>query len=402
LRRAIDADVVVVGGGFAGLSSAIEIAQSSPTRRVVLLEAQRVGFGASGRCAGAVVPIVAQWLVPGTLPRLEAKWATGEVLRRSEAVAAALSQAGDGPRPAHLYLAAPSSFVVQVLRWLRQQLADFDVVTELLSAEQSLERTGEHCKGSLSVPVRATHPALLALRLRELAENAHVTVHEHTGIARIESSPDAVILHGSDGARIRARRVVLASGAWNIDRDFFQNPGRVVHTWMLATTPLPIPPPGGDSTLVGRPSPPWMYRRLFERRLLLGGFDDVAARPLGAAEIPSNVLPRLRRLLERSLPQLGEVDVQCVWGGPVNATRLELPLIRKAPVDPRVVAVSGLAGSGIAWGLLAGQLVRGLVDPDLDNAADERLRRALSTSRLPVGGALRLGARFLTRALMRA
>jgi glycine/D-amino acid oxidase-like deaminating enzyme len=145
-----------------------------------------------------------------------------------------------------------------------------------------------------------------------------------------------------------------------------------------------------------------MYRRLFERRLLLGGFDDVMARPLGAAEIPSSVLPRLRGLLERSLPQLGEVDVQSVWGGPCNATRLQLPAIRKAPADPRVVAVSGLAGSGIAWGLLAGQLVRGLVDPDLDDADDERLRRALSTSRLPVAGALRLGARFLTRALVRA
>ena len=402
LRRAIDADVVVVGGGFAGLSSAIEVARSSPTRRVVLVEAQRVGFGASGRCAGMVVPLVPQWFVPGTLPRLEAKWATGEVVRRFEAVAAALSQAGEGPRPARLYVAAPSSFAVKILKWVRQQLADLDFSTELLSAEQSLERTGEHCKGSLGFPVHETHPALLALRLRELAENAQVTVHEHTGIARIESSPDAVILHSSDGARIRARRVVLASGAWDIDRGFYRNPGKVRNTWMLATAPLPTPPPGGDSTLVGNLSGAGMYRRLFDRRLLLGGFDDTVARPLGAAEIPSNVLPRLRRLLERSLPQLGEVDVQCVWGGPCNATRLQLPLIRKAPADPRVVAVSGLAGSGIAWGLLAGQLVRGLVDPDLDNAADERLRRALSTSRLPVGGALRLAARFLTRALTRA
>jgi gamma-glutamylputrescine oxidase len=402
LRRAIDADVAVVGGGFAGLSSAIEIARSSPTRQVVLVEAQRVGFGASGRCAGMVVPLVPQWFVPGTLPRLEAEWATGEVLRRFEAVAAALGLAGEELRPARLYVAAPSSFALQALRWVRQQLADLDVSTELLSAEQSLERTGEHCKGSLGIPVHATHPALLALRLRELAENAQVTVHEHTGIARIESSPDAVILHGSDGARIRARRVVLASGAWDIDRGFFRNPGKVRYTWMLATAPLPTPPPGGDSTLVGDLSRAGMYRRLFERRLLLGGFDDTVARPLGAAEIPSNVLPRLRRLTERSLPQLGEVDVQCVWGGPCNATRLQLPWVRKAPTDPRVVAVSGLAGSGIAWGLLAGQLVRGPVNPDLDDAADERLRRALSASRLPVGGALRLGARLLARALMRA
>ena len=80
-----------------------------------------------------------------------------------------------------------------------------------------------------------------------------------------------------------------------------------------------------------------------------------------------------------------------------DAARRELippaaPTLRRA-IDADVVVVGGG---------FAGQLVRGLVDPDLDNAADERLRRALSTSRLPVGGALRLGARFLTRALTRA
>ena len=52
------ADVVIVGGGYTGLSAALHVAESFPERRIVLLEGARVGYGASGRNCGLVLPFI--------------------------------------------------------------------------------------------------------------------------------------------------------------------------------------------------------------------------------------------------------------------------------------------------------------------------------------------------------
>ena len=157
---------------------------------------------------------------------------------------------------------------------------------------------------------------------------------------------------------------------------------------------------GGTSSLVVSLKPEFVYRRVFGNRLLLGGLDDTVRSPSPAGHVPDTVLPRLLRLLEESVPWLKDVEVEWLWGGPIHATTLdEIPRFQMYKGDPRIAVAAGMSGSGVVWGLLAGSLLAGLVNPGLDTEEDRRLREALAATKLPVPGAAKLGLQFLSRAL---
>jgi glycine/D-amino acid oxidase-like deaminating enzyme len=180
--------------------------------------------------------------------------------------------------------------------------------------------------------------------------------------------------------------------------------GRLWETWMMATEPLPedtLARLGGTASMVVSAKPDLMYRRAHGGRLLLGGLDDGVKQPSPAGHVPDSVLPRLRRLMEESLPWLGPVPIEYVWGGPMHVYWDQKPRIRRWSGDPGVVLVSGMSGSGVIWSLFAGELAAGLVDPALDTPNDRRIRELVDRARVPPLSVARIGMKVLGRSLFR-
>lgn len=404
LDRPLDIDALVIGGGFAGLSCAIELARATPARRVALLEAHRVGFGASGRNAGMLVPLAAPaWLVDGALPAHLAQEALLELRRRTDAAVAELAAVDGGPEPATMVFTAPHRLAEQAIGWLHGRLERLGIATVPLDRAEAAERIGEPCRAALGLASHCIHPARLVLALRGLAVAAGVSLFEHTRVARFAGRAGGIDAWTDDGIPIRARRVILATGAWTPSFPVRAD-GTVTQTWMVASEPLDadaLQRLGSDGIVVGlRPGFP--YRRTFDGRLLFGGLDDRVPRPHHAGSVPDNVVPRLRRLLATSLPWLGDVELACAWGGPVHATFHEMPRLRTLHDVPGLIVVDGLSGSGVLWGLLAGRLARGLVDPELDDPGARLLRGALAATRVPWTGALGVGLRIAAKVLVGA
>ncbi len=126
------------------------------------------------------------------------------------------------------------------------------------------------------------------------------------------------------------------------------------------------------------------YRRVVDDRLLFGALDDRVPEPLPTCAPSDHALARLTALLRDTLPWLGKPEVELAWGGPIHARALhELPLVSASQSSNAITLVSGMSGSGLAWGLMVGALVRGLVRGDLDTSEDRRLREALASTRVP-------------------
>lgn len=398
----LECDYLVIGAGFSGLSSAYELKRRKPEAQVVVLEAGRVGFGASGRNAGMLVPLLAPlWLVPGSLPYDEARWGLHELDRRLEQVVATLADLDGGPTPSTWYLSAPTALATEVVGWLHDQLAHFGQASQLIDGAETNRRIGEAARMSLVKPRQLIHPARLALSLAQRLRTMGVTIHERSRVERLDHSGSDLRVITDTGLTCRARKVVSAAGPWA--KGLLTGiKGSLWETWMFATAPLPgetLARLGGRDSMVVAAKPDLMYRRVHGDRLLLGGLDDGVKQPSPAGYVPDNVMPRLRRLMRESLPWLGDVPVEYVWGGPMHVYWDQKPRIMPWPVDERVVLVSGMSGSGVIWSLFAGELAAGLVDPTLDTPDDHSIRSLVDRARIPPVAIARIGMQVVGRTL---
>jgi gamma-glutamylputrescine oxidase len=369
---------------------------------VVLLEAEQVGFGASGRNAGMLVPLLAPlWLVPRSLPYDEARWGLHELDRRLDQIAVDLGSLDGGPAASTWYLSAPSALAAEVVGWLHDRLTAFGQRSEMISGPETDRRIGEAARLSLVKPRHLIHPARLAIALGERLRSMGVPIYEHARVKSIDHSGTELRAITETGITCRARKIVSAAGPWA--KGLFANvDGRLWETWMVATAPLPadvLARMGGTQTMVVSAKPDLMYRRVHAGRLLLGGLDDGVTQPSPAGHVPDNVLPRLKRLMHESLPWLGEVPLEYIWGGPMHVYWDQKPRIIPWRVDPRVVLVSGMSGSGVIWSLFAGELAAGLVDPALEAPDDRRIRELVDRAKVPPLSIAQAGLQVVGRTL---
>jgi len=389
--RRSTADVVVIGGGVSGLSTALALRAADPRLGVTLVERSRVGDGASGRNAGMVLPLLAvPWLIEGALPSSDAAWGWAELRRRWDQLIVDLASAGATVGGADFVLAAPNRAAEAGLDWLSGALTATGSGGTWLDRDELADRTGEAARAGLALPAARVDPRQLCESLHTTARQTGVVVREHTLVTGIHPRVSGIEIATAGGESILAGHAVVAAGAWNTGLHPELAVGRVHQTFALVTEPLDparLARLGGEDVLVGTAGTGFAYRRVIGDRLLFGGIDDRVAAPLDG--VPPEIEQRLLAMMRSSLPWLGDVTVDRLWGGPIHsASMLELPVLRASEADARVVLVGGMAGAGLSWGLLAGALVVGLVRPGLDDPDAARLRRCLDATQIPwVGGA---------------
>lgn len=363
-------DVVIVGAGFTGLWTAYYLLRERPELDIVLVEAEHVGFGASGRNGGWVSAL---WPVaPATLAARSGREATlamlaelrhtvlevGEVCL-AEGIDAgyhrggtlALARSGAQVRRARAVWATGASWG-DGTEWL-----DAGAARERLAAVDALGATyNPHCA--------RIQPRALADGLAAVVRARGARIVEGTRVRRIR--PGAVTL--ASGDTIAARHVIRATEAWSATLPDSRRAIAPVYSLMVATEPL-SPAQWQDLGLADREvfadhGHVIIYgQRTTDDRIAFGGRG--APYHFGSAIEPGHdhderVFTSLRKTLRALLPQLDSVTFTHAWGGPLGIPRDWHPSVGYDPLTG-VGHAGGYVGDGVAATNLAGRTLSTLI-----------------------------------------
>ncbi|NUO58338.1 MAG: FAD-dependent oxidoreductase [Hamadaea sp.] len=340
----LEVDVAIVGAGYTGLWTAYYLSLAAPSLRIAVVEAEHVGFGASGRNGG--------WcsaLLPMSAPTMQAAMeATVDEVGR---VAAAEGIDCDFAKGGTIVFARTA---VQARRaagddWLdaREARARCDAAG-LLGATYT-----PHCA--------AIHPLRLVRGLAAAVERRGVTIYEHTPAIQIHA--DRVLTtHGT----VRAHSVVRATEAYTSRLPGHRRTVAPVYSLMVAT---PVLPTSVWDTIGLRERETFsehrhlvIYgQRTADDRLVFGGRG--APYHYGSAIRPSfdrddRVFAMLRQTLGELFPVLGDVPIEYAWGGPLGIAR---DWHASVGVTKGVYHAGGYVGDGVALSNLAGRTLTALL-----------------------------------------
>lgn len=343
-----EADLLVVGGGFAGLSTALHAAEAGLS--VVLLEAHRIAWGASGRNAGFVVPNFAK-VDPDDLRRTlgpGAERLIGMAAGSADLVFDLIQRHGidcdavqsGWIQPSHS-AAALARAETRVRQWEALgrpvEILDRAAVTALTGADRWLGGWIDRSGGTIN-------PVGYARGLARAARTAGVILHEKSPVTGLrQEGADWLAL--TPGGQVRARRVVLATNAYagglwpGLARGFFP-----LKVFQVATEPLPATL--RPELLPGRQAVSDSRRNLFtfrfdrDRRLISGGMHILS--PGAETRIPRLIHRRMAR--ELGLPDLPPLAY--AWSGMASVMPDYLP--RLVGLAPGLIAGFACNGRGIA------------------------------------------------------
>jgi len=362
LRDGLSTDVLIVGAGLLGLSTALHLAEAGVS--VVLLEASEVGFGASGRNTGFIVPSLRTGIAPADIAARIGETHAARLLdlvgRSGETVFALIDRlklvcAADRTgwlQPAHATAAA------DVLARRVSERRAVGSRVELLDAAETERRTGiAGYHSALFDPTGGQlNPLAYARGLAGTGVKAGVRLYEATPV--ISLAPDGVgwIARTPDGL-VRATRVLLTTNALigRLHTDLADSliPTRV---YQIATNVLPpdararILPAGAPVSDTRRHT--FAVRWSPDGRLVTGGL--IWPGPWSRERAARTFTRRLQRFF----PGIGPISAEFVWNGVIAATIDALP--KFLSLAPGLDAAIGCNGRGVALTTTLGREIAGL------------------------------------------
>ncbi len=379
------ADVVVIGAGYTGLSAALHMAQAGLD--VVVLEASRVGSGASGRNGGQVG--TGQRLDQDDLESLVGKeraralWDLAvEAVDLTKALAA--EHAPDaGFVPGVIHADHKPRFVKHSHDFARKMQEDYghDAIRALSREElRALCASDAYHGGTIDMAAGHLHPLAYALGLARAAIGAGARLHEMSRVTRVGEGAPTVV--ETDRARITADHVLWAANGY-LGHAERQVAARVmpINNFIVATEPLgdlaqellPENHAVADSKFVIN-----YFRLSQDGRMLFGGGESYGYR------FPKDIAAKAGRPMREVFPQLKDAKVDYAWGGTLGITLNRMPHF--ARLRGNVLSASGFSGHGVAMATLAGKLAAEAVK---GQAGRFDLMAEVPTPRFPGGVALR-------------
>lgn len=365
-------DVVVVGGGYTGLSTALYLAKAGLKPAVV--EANRIGWGASGRNGG----VVSGKFRVG-FKDIAARRGLDVARRMHDLGIEAIEHVGqlvdelaiDGAdyRPTGSLRCAHNARTFDALKaeaeWLRETLGDKAV--SILGAEEVAGETGSggFVGGMLNAHGGVIHPLNFALGLAAGLRALGVAIYEDTAVASVRREGAGVVAETPKG-RITARQLVIATNAYS---DLTPATAAVrtsiipFRSAMVATEPLAGTPAAGLLATGRSYTETRRMMRWFRKsgdRLLYGGRGA-----FGRTDTPA-AFAALEKAMVRQFPELVGAKIEHRWSGLVAMTLDSLPHLGR--LDDRVVYAVGYNGTGVALASGIGRHVAALVTgwrPDL-------------------------------------
>jgi gamma-glutamylputrescine oxidase len=355
LKGTVRADVCVVGAGFTGLSAALHLAEAGLS--VIVLEAHRVGFGASGRNGGQVGS--GQRLDQDELERMYGRetarrlWDFGE---ESKALVRDLIAAHDMPctfKRGIAHACWHDSEVRHAREYAEKLSRDYGYdQIEPLDADglRAIIPSGVYKGGDIDRGAGHVHPLNFAIGLARAAVAKGARICEETLVTRVIPGPKPVV--ETEGGRVECDHVILACNGYLGGLD-----GKVaarvmpINNFVVATEPLGERANEVLTQDVAACDTKFVvnYWRLSDdKRLLFGGGESYGYR------FP-DVVQTVRAPMLKVYPGLKDVRIDHAWGGTLAITMKRMPcFIRPAQ---NVLSASGYSGHGVAMATLAGKIM---------------------------------------------
>ncbi|HET7521231.1 MAG TPA: FAD-binding oxidoreductase [Candidatus Limnocylindria bacterium] len=413
----LDADVLIVGGGYTGLWTALQLRERAPELRVAVVEQDICGGGPSGRNGGFAN---SWWDELDALVDLYGEQRALEAARAASDTVAAIGAWCDRHgvdahfRQAGMLVVSTTPIHDGRPAEAARLAAELGVGEELrrLSAEEVAVRcrSPRFRNGAFMRAGATVQPALLARGLRRVALAEGVSIHEGTrarpGI-RGDGSGVRLIADSAAGIHdLRGRRLVLATNAWSAAWPPLRRAVLAWGSYMVRTEPIPeellaeLGWTGGESIYTARFNVEYFHVTR-DRRIAIGSGGGVPGYDGRIGPVFTDDLASARRAASafRTLfPQLRDVRLTDAWGGPIDVSGAHLPRFGTVPGLP-VLYAAGFSGNGVAPSHLAGRVLAALVV-----GADEPLTRLPMIGppprRLPPEPFRYIGARVMRRMIM--
>ncbi len=357
LEGAASADVCIIGGGYTGLSSAIHLRKLGYS--VILLEANKIGWGASWRNGGQVG--TGQRADQETLEKLvgldhaRALWDLG--LEAVDTVCSLIEEYSIDCelKTGNLHVASKAKeqpWLLEEVEHLRS-VYGYDQIRYVPPEELADMTSGQGFHGgTLDAGARHLHPLNYALGLAGAAHALGAQLHEGS---RVQSYTEGdKVLVRTDRGEISADFLVLGCNGY-LEKLEPRTAGRImpINNYMLATEPLPEDVARRlirDDTSMSDSLFVIDYWKLSaDNRLLFGGGESYTRR------FPADIGSFVRKYMLRIYPELADTPIEYGWGGTLAITLNRMPDFGR--LSPQVFYAHGYSGHGVPIATLAGKLL---------------------------------------------
>ncbi|MEJ1161808.1 NAD(P)/FAD-dependent oxidoreductase [Prosthecomicrobium sp. N25] len=352
----VRADVCIVGGGYTGLSAALHLAEAG--RKVVVLEANRLGWGASGRNGGQLhsgqrqdVSTLEAWFGRA---RARALFDLGEEAKRTVKDLIARHAIDCEWQDGLIHAIHKRRYLDVVRREVETLERDYGYAGITLldrTAAAAAIGTDVYHGAWRDASAGHLHPLNLALGIAAAAERAGAVLHEGTRATRLVDGPVPKVV--TPQGTVTADAVVLAGNGYleGLDRETEAHV-MPIHNYILATEPLGA---RADRLIPGREAVSdsrfvvhyWRLTRV--GRLVFGGGETYSR------QFPADIKGFVRRHMLAIYPGLADARIDYGWGGTLAVTRSRLPFMRR--LRPGLYTSGGYSGQGVGLATFAGKLL---------------------------------------------
>lgn len=349
------ADVVIIGGGYTGLSAAYQLAKQGAD--VVLIEAERFGDGASGRNGGQFGTGQRTWAeeleAEYGFERAKALFDVAEEAKAHLLAFASEHQIDMDYVPGQISVVHKPRYLKQYERHAELMQSRFNYPhVRFIGRDETAALLGSsrYHGGVYDAGTGHIHPLKLLIGTAKVAKTAGAKLYENTratGITTTSGRVEVTTTHGT----IVAKNAFIAVNAYGGTLEpISASHVMPIRSFIGATVPLgddsPVIPGGesiDDSRFVVR-----YFRRSKDGRLLFGG------REAYTADNPREISTHIRRQIAEIYPALANVEITHAWGGSVGITMPRQPFVRE--VMPGVISAGGYSGHGVMLANFIGKL----------------------------------------------
>lgn len=361
LVESIESDVCVVGGGYAGLSAALELAQKGYS--VTLLEAQRIGWGASGRNGGqAIVGFGPEGenAIEKQLSAEDSRRVWDVSVEGLDLIRERIATYGIDCdySPGYLSLSVREKKTRILEKWAGHVIETYGYPLQIIGTEEISNwiASERFHAGVYDANSGHLHPLKYCLGLADAARGAGVSIYENSPVYIIQRG-ERPLVRTAQG-EVRCRFAVLAGNVYLGEYGDEIAPELAtsimpIGTYMIATES--IGKERADSLMPQRPAVSDTnfvldyFRLSADHRLLFGAGDSYSG------STPRNLVERIRHRMLDVFPQLHDLSIEYAWGGFVDLTMNQAPNFGR--LGKNIYYLQGFSGHGLALTGMAGKLV---------------------------------------------